>query len=40
MEPDHLDREDAMALLRALQDVYRQLRRLRAGIRRLLDEAA
>jgi len=33
-----LDREEAMALLRELQDVERRLVALRDGLRRLLDD--
>jgi len=35
-----LDREEAMALLRELQDVERRLRCLRDGLKRLLDDDA
>jgi vacuolar-type H+-ATPase subunit D/Vma8 len=33
-----LDREAAMALVRELQDLERQIRRLRDGLRRLLED--
>jgi vacuolar-type H+-ATPase subunit D/Vma8 len=33
-----LDREAAMALVRELQELERQIRRLRDGLRRVLDE--
>jgi hypothetical protein len=33
-----LDREAAMVLVRELQDLERQIRRLRDGMQRLLDE--
>lgn len=34
-----LDREEAMRLVRELQDLERQLRRLRRGLQELLSEA-
>jgi vacuolar-type H+-ATPase subunit D/Vma8 len=34
-----LDREEAMRLVRELQDLERQLRRLRGGLEELLSEA-
>jgi hypothetical protein len=35
---DHLDREEAMALLAELQEVDRRLRALREGLRWLLED--
>ena len=37
---DRLDREEAMALLAELQDVDRQLRTLKTGLRRLLEDGS